>query len=270
MNTPIRIEDARAWNVVICMGQSLMNGPSSQSFANVDRGNDHRLIELTNGKQNGVYTFAERMNSTGFPDDYNFGLNVSAGRQLAKLGVSNLVTLKHAVGGHSITAFIPEADRLEPIPGGQFDQSVRAVEGFEDAFKRLGQFGATINLLGFVWFQGSSDRSDANLYNNYEAHLNSLLSHYRTNVSLADANTPWLIGRSPNWQAPNVPATGLQAVRDAQEAVGAADANAVTVSIDDPLGVAITYSDGTHPEPASSERIGIVLGNAFHSNFVVS
>ncbi|MEO0797164.1 MAG: sialate O-acetylesterase [Verrucomicrobiota bacterium] len=267
MNTPIRIEDASFWNVVVCMGQSLMNGPSSQSFANVDRGNDHRLIELTNGKQNGVYTFAERMNSTGFPDDYNFGLNVSAGRQLAKRGLRNLVTLKHAVGGHSITAFIPEGDRLEPIPGGQSDQSERALEGFEDAFKRLGQFGATVNLLGFIWFQGSSDRSDPNLYSNYQPHLTSLLSYFRTNVSLANANTPWLIGRSPNWQAPSAPSAGLLAVRNAQEAVGAADANAVTVSIDDPLGVAITYSDGTHPEPASSERIGIVLGDSWMNNF---
>jgi len=100
-----------------------------------------------------------------------------------------------------------------------------------------------------VMWQGSSDRGTADLYNNYEAHLDFVKADYRAIYP----NLKWLQVVSPDWDA----AAGVLVVQGAQIDSSAGDADAAYVLSDPALGVTVSYSDGTHPLSADTERVGV-------------
>jgi len=266
-----RIEDVKIWDLVLLIGgQSLAYGPKSQAYAINGRGYDHTIIESSSDHQFQEMIASPRLNSVNFENqnNYRFGLGIGIARRLAnKYGLRRIATISRTPGGHSITTFIPLEDRLEPMPPGTTDHSQTDIDVFNFMLRRITQHGAVINKKLAVWFQGSSDRGDTSLANAYQAHLEALLSHYRGTITDA-SDLPFLILRSPNWNAPNDPTSNLQTIRSAQETVGGNDANAMTISIDDPLGEGIVFPDGTHPDSESHERICTVAGDAVYSYYI--
>jgi hypothetical protein len=92
--------------------------------------------------------------------------------------------------------------------------------------------------------------------------LERLIADARARIGIPDLR--WLQVRSPYWGA----SINLAKVRNAQVAVAEADPNAAWVSSDNPLGVPnVFFTDGIHPDLASTERIGYTWAKAWVDAF---
>jgi hypothetical protein len=108
-------------------------------------------------------------------------------------------------------------------------------------------------------FQGSSDRNST-YSTHYEEHLRRLVADARAELG---EELRWLQVVSPTWN------TGEHVLRvqAAQRTVANSLHNMEMVESDNPLGTPIVFSDGTHPDLASTERIGVVMARAWVDSF---
>ncbi len=254
-------------NIYVMVGQSNMAGRNAASSVVTSTDNDNSIYEyyINNTTRQ---TFADRYTS----NVSNYGPNVGMGRYLADQGVENIYVVRYAIGGHSVVSFIPESERLlsDPttLPLGDVDQSTTSVSFINDSLGYINNdyFTKTDNLT-FVWYQGAEDAKQTSLqpelYQNYEAHLNSAIYHYRHNINGMSTSTKVAIIRSPDWNSNSEGSKPYQDyVRQDQLDFSDSDSNTIIIDSDVSEGITATWEDGSHIDVATQERLGLSLGKA--------
>lgn len=265
----------KEYNLFCFLGQSLQHGVDAVNPTNVQNdANDNEIIEFRTDQRNyGKPTLDRLRNNTlssGETLSSRFSpANAFARRMYQVHGLRNIVIAVMAFGGHGITRFLDPSRRLvTPADSGadRYDECIDFIDGVE---RNLKHGGSDVNFRGFVWWQGSSDGANQSLKDNYQTHLERVVADYRTNTNIGSSDSNWLIARSSQGGTnSNWPSTGDERHR-AQETVGTNDLNAAWTSVDNPLGTTNVFSDGTHPDASSTERIGTVMADAWVSSFGV-
>lgn len=249
------------------MGQSLQHGVANVNPVNVVSDTyDHKVIEFRTDQTNFGKPTQDRIRFITVDDKFS-PANAFARRMYQQHNMRDIVIAVAAFGGHGITRFLDPARRVEaPLDGGN-DRHDECVDFINGAVRALQHGGHTVNFRGFNWFQGSSDGASQELKDAYQTHLERVVADFRAEVDIATTSTKWLVTRSPQGgQNSNWPSSGDERHR-AQETVASNDSNAAWHSCDDPLGTTNVFSDGTHPDGDSTERIGCAMADAWVSNF---
>lgn len=182
--------------------------------------------------------------------NFYVGPEVSFGRALADAG--HVVALvKHAVGGTDLAAYwYPGKHAGDAAAGPGFTDLIDAMGAARHA---LDASGEDWRWAGFVWMQGESDALDSVMASAYEANLTRLVAAMRTVTGEPELlGIIGLISREAVW-------TYADAVRDAQQAVAAADANVVAVETDD---LARNPDDAAHYDGPSERAMGLRFAQA--------
>ena len=247
---------AKTYQVWVAIGQSLMDGPYLEEPILTGPENDGLLLEYKNGRR------LQDFNTVGdvtVSYDRLSPAEVFARRLYAK-GERDIVIIRISPGGHSITAFLAEDRREIPKKESNKDLWPTWVDFAKEKIDFLGSTGAEVNFRGIIMFQGSSD-GNSTFGPYYETHLRRLIEDTRDYFAAPELN--WLQVRSPYW-------TGgywSEVIRNAQVSVAQATDHVAWTSSDNPLGEPLVYSDGTHPNYASSERIGYTWVDAWYRAF---
>lgn len=261
-------QQPRSVSVFLAMGQSLMRGRSTDSTSLcTSAANDWRFHEHHPWADDGEVLSAADWRR--LPGTRGAGPTLAFMRQFYGATGKIPLVIKCGYDSHGITRFLPPELRLsEPLDDGS-DKYIEVPEYSNGAIGGLRAGGYEVVFEGFLWWQGSADGASAELKANYAQHLRNVLAYYRSQVAGATATTPWLIVRSPqgginsNW-----PAGGDERHR-AQETVGDDDPYSSWVSSDYPLGTENTFIDGTHPDSASAERIGVVMATEWLAHYPI-
>jgi hypothetical protein len=245
------LADARDWQVWVFIGQSLMNGPVGDVSDLSDSSHDGEILQYVRGlDSNRIQTVSDVHDSRG-----RVGPAEVFARQMWTYGERDIVIIKISPGGYSIAAFLDEERRLEPKKSNNADLWPYWVDLVAGKLEYLESSGSSATLRGVVMFQGSSDRNST-FINVYEEHLSRLIADTREYLESPDLR--WMQIVSPTWSSANSINMRLQSI---QRSVASSIENADFVESDAPLGIPLVFTDGTHPDLASSERIGIVTAN---------
>ena len=256
------------YQVWVIAGQSLVAGSTGVTYTvtgNVDKSVIHQSFP--------DWTIANPWSDSATADDIftadgsSWGPEVGFARWLVQNGEKNVVVIKVAQGSHSIENFLDSPRQLNAAAGGT-DMYERLHVTVDAGLAKLRQRGNTATLRGFVWFQGRANQNDATRATNYGTHLERLITDVRSELDGGSVpNLPWITVVSPTWANASGDGSRLATVQGYQRSVTAATNSAVSVESDSPLGTAIVFSDGTHPDSASTERIGRVAAQSFIDNF---
>ena len=242
---------ARDWQVWVMIGQSLMNGPVGEVSTETDSSYDKDIIEYVRGlDSNKLQTIDDVYDSKG-----RTGPAEAFARRMWAYGERDVAIIKISPGGYSIAAFLDEDRRLEPKKSSNADLWPYWVDVVEEKLEWLEESGDSVTLRGVVMFQGSSDRNST-FINVYEEHLSRLIAD--TREYLDSPGLRWMQIVSPTWSPGNSINLRLQSI---QRSVVSSLENADFVESDNPLGVPLVFTDGTHPDLAGSERIGVVAAD---------
>ena len=247
---------AKAYQVWVAIGQSLMDGPVIEDPILTGSENDGVLLEYRSGRPlEDFNTVADVIASYG-----KLSPAEVFARRLHEKGERDIVVIRISPGGHSITAFLAEDRREVPKKESNKDLWPLWVDFAQEKLDLLASTGSEVNFRGVIMFQGSSD-GNSTFGPYYETHLRRLIEDARVYFEVPDLN--WLQVRSPYWSG----GYWTQVVRSAQVTVADSTDHVAWVSSDDPLGEALVYFDGTHPDYASSERIGYTWADAWYQAF---
>lgn len=248
---------SRDWQVWVLIGQSLMNGPVGEVATLTNSSHDGDILEYVRGMDaNGVQTVEDVYDSKG-----RTGPAEVFARRFWVYGERDIAIIKISPGGYSIAAFLAEDRRLEPKKSSNVDLWPYWVDVVQGKLDWLASNGDSATLRGIVMFQGSSDRNTAYI-NVYEEHLRRLIADTRS--YLHRPTLRWLQIVSPTWSPGNSINIQLQSI---QRSVVTDLENADFVESDNPLGVPLVFTDGTHPDLAGSERIGVVAADKWVDAF---
>lgn len=250
---------------ILMVGQSNMAGRDVDGTNLTSRTNDSTIYEYRINEGAGVRSTFQDIYPNG-GSITAFGPDVGMMRTLRSNGETNNYAIRYHAGGHSITAFLPESDRLtEPastLPDGNTDRSSLLITFIDNCLDdMLARYFRNANNIKFVWYQGAEDSktNTLSLHTNYEAHLQALVNRMSGIYPLSK----FIIIRSPDWNS-NTPDSkpNQDVVRAAQ--VSVANANSLTewLNSDENQSVATTWEDASHIDAASQERLGIDLANA--------
>ena len=250
--TQLTAKDLQVW---VCIGQSLMNGPVGNIEILTSSEHDTDIIEYVRGATNsGFQSIADvRLQRARISPAEVFS------REIWDYGEGDIVIIRISPGGHSITAFLDEERRLVPKKSDNVNLWPYWIDFTEEKIDWLRAQGNTVTLRGVMMFQGSSDRNST--YSTYyEEHLRRLVADARSELG---ENLRWLQVVSPTWN------TGEHVLRvqTAQRTVANSVEDMEYVESDNPLGTPIVFTDGTHPDLASTERIGVVMARAWVNCF---
>lgn len=250
---PFTNRTVRHTTLYFFMGQSLMYGAIAGGLSLVtSTAHDPKLVEYDSVRPG--LEFLRFSDWVKVSTPWEVGPSVAFMRTLAENGIVG-VSVKCGYDSHGITRFIPPELRVTaPLDVGQ-DRYTLNLAMFNGAISRYRALGHTVSVGAFVWWQGSADGASPELKSAYGTHLERVIAYYRLNVVGASA-APWIIIRSPQGGiGSNWPVLG-DARHRAQESVAEADGNAVWISPDFSLGQEAVYTDGTHPDQATTERVG--------------
>lgn len=251
------IVTARDWQVWVCIGQSLMNGPLGETALYSDATPESEILEYT------WYLPAEGWQS--IRDVRNVSGRTSPAevfaRKMWEYGERDICIIRTSPNGYSIAAFIEESRRLGPKKETNSDLWPTWIDEAVQAMDYLRSQGDTATLRGVIMFQGSSDRASG-FYQVYGAQLERLVQDTRDYVDMPDLR--WLQIVSPTW-TPGHPA--VRQLQNSQRSVAASLPYMASAESDNPLGVPLVFSDGTHPTIDGAERIGVVMADAWVESF---
>jgi hypothetical protein len=247
---------AKTYQVWVAIGQSLMDGPYIEEPILTGPENDGLLLEYKNGRR--LQDFNTVADVTASYDRLS-PVEVFA-RRLYEKGERDIVIIRVSPGGHSITAFLAEDRRVVPKKTSNKDLWPVWVDFAKEKMAFLASTGADVNFRGVVMFQGSSD-GNSTYGPSYETHLRRLIDDARAYFGKPELN--WLQVRSPYWSG----GYWSEVIRSSQVSVAESVLNVSWTSSDDPLGEPLVYLDGTHPNYASSERIGYAWADAWYESF---
>ena len=238
---------SRDWQVWVFIGQSLMGGPVGEVAVLTDDSHDGEILEYTRGRgldSNKIRSIEDVHLSKG-----QVGPPEIFARRLWEYGERDIAIIKIAPGGYSITAFLSEDRRLTPKKTNNVDLWPYWVDVVQGKLDWLVSQGDSATLRGIVMFQGSSDRTST-FISVYEEHLRRLIVDTRSYLNLP--LLPWLQIVSPTWSPGNITNSQLQSI---QRSVVAEFESASFVESDNPMGIPLIFTDGTHPDLASTPPV---------------
>ena len=153
-----------------------------------------------------------------------FGPEVSFGRGMADANPSaNIAVIKYTHGGTTLA-------NNWSASGSQYASFVSTVQAGLEA---LTSAGHTYELRGMLWAQGETDTNSGASADSYEANLTSFIARVRTDL-FAGGALPFVLSTLSDNQYTDIttPGSGAYKVRQAQEAVAAADPKTGIVNTD--------------------------------------
>ncbi len=257
------------WNVFVVAGQSPVVGPEGLTY-NVTPNVDDQILyyRYPDWEQVPPWDEASTVEYKFTNDSTQAGPEVAFGRWLVHSGWENVVMIKVAQGGHGVESFLRPERRLN-FAAGQTNMWERMNRIVDQAMILLRLRGNQATLRGFCYFQGWENIKTDIQTINYGAHLGFLIEDVRALVDNGSApNMPFIVTVSPNW--PDLPLdkeARLAIVQEHQRQVPLGVTHCASVESNNPLGVPNVILDDVHPDPASTERIGRVMAEAFLINF---
>ena len=244
---------AAHYQVYLLGGQSNGNGRADAAQLTPplsDEQTDVRLYYRNTQDENSVLPEDQWINlapgsghGTTFYYATEFGPEVSFGRQMADAKpAENIAIIKYTHGGTNLYS-------QWSATGDKYATFVSTVQA---GLAALTTAGHTYTLRGMLWQQGEAD-TGGTAADNYQANLTSLIARVRTDLNGGVA-FPFVIGSLSDSQYSNITTVGSgpYKVRQAQEAVAAADATAGIV-ITDGYGI---QSDGIHFDHLGQVALG--------------
>jgi len=246
---------AKEYQMWVCIGQSLMDGPLVAPTELTDSSFDSEILEYKHGRPLRDYnTVSDVIASYGRISPAQI-----FARRLYELGERDIVIVRVSRGGHSITAFLDESRRIVPKKASNHDLWPLWVDFAKEKIAFLESEGHAVKLRGVVMYQGSSDGAPV-FTPHYEEHLRRLKIDARERFGMGDLK--WYQIRSPNWGS-----TATNIIQAAQVTNSEEDPHGEWISSDFPLGVPNVFLDGTHPDLLSTERMGVSWADGLFERF---
>lgn len=174
-----------------------------------------------------------------------FGPEVTFGRTIANGQPGDTFGLvKYAISGADLT------NQWDPNVTGNVYEDFRT--HVTAATTALTNAGHTYEFAGMLWTQGERDARVSP--NTYEADLNEFIADIRSRYG---TNLPFLFNQLSVNQT-DLPASGLEKVRNAQQAVADADPSAYMIDTD-----SMTFHDDLHFDSESQIALGESFGNTY-------
>lgn len=185
-----------------------------------------------------------------------FGPEISLALKLRERHPDGVYIIKLAANGASLQPTESATWNWDPDTGNLYSL---LLEAFDEARAWLCERGLAPDVRGFFFDQGEGD-ANAGLGSSYQAALTAFIARVRqdfsTRVDAGSSKLPFVIGRLMDHDRQTLTAAQVLAVRNAQDAVAAADADVVSIDLDS----CAIKTDDIHRSGRGTIRSGLLMG----------